>query len=72
MKFTDRLSEGWYYVKVRQNGRIVSVPVIAAIGVNNDGRPEVLGMDIGWAVGANEFGGLERERPPDVLLIRSL
>jgi putative transposase len=35
------------YVKVRQAGRIVSVAVIVAIGVNNDGRREVLGMDIG-------------------------
>jgi transposase-like protein len=35
------------YVKVRQNGRIVSVAVIIAVGVNADGRREVLGMDIG-------------------------
>ena len=35
------------YVKVRQNGRIVSVGVIIAVGVNSDGRREVLGMDIG-------------------------
>ena len=35
------------YVKVRQNGRIVSVAVIVAVGVNNDGRREILGMDIG-------------------------
>ena len=35
------------YVKVRQNGRIVSVAVILAIGVNSDGRREVLGLDIG-------------------------
>src|ERR671914_457470 len=35
------------YVKVRQNGRIISVAVIAAVGVNGDGRREVLGMDIG-------------------------
>ena len=35
------------YVKVRQNGRIVSVAVIMAVGVNSDGRREVLGMDIG-------------------------
>jgi transposase-like protein len=35
------------YVKVRQNGRIISVAVIVAIGVNGDGRREVLGMDIG-------------------------
>ena len=35
------------YVKVRENGRIVSVAVIIAVGVNSDGRREVLGMDIG-------------------------
>jgi putative transposase len=35
------------YVKVRQAGRIVSVAVTIAVGVNNDGRREVLGMDIG-------------------------
>jgi len=35
------------YVKVRQAGRIVSVAVIVVIGVNSDGRREVLGMDIG-------------------------
>ena len=34
------------YVKVRQNGRIASVAVIVAVGVNSDGRREVLGMDI--------------------------
>jgi putative transposase len=35
------------YVKVRQDGRIVSVAVIVAVGVNGDGRREVLGMDVG-------------------------
>jgi putative transposase len=53
--FLDRPLEGdwpylWIdatYVKVRQNGRIVSVAVIVAVGVNRDGRREVLGMDIG-------------------------
>jgi putative transposase len=35
------------YVKVRQDGRIVSVTVIVAVGVNSDGRREVLGMDTG-------------------------
>lgn len=53
--FLDRPLEGdwpyvWIdatYVKVRRNGRIVSVAVIVAVGVNNDGRREVLGMDIG-------------------------
>src|ERR1700739_2130692 len=53
--FLDRPIEGdwpylWVdatYVKVRQNGRVVSVAVIMAVGVNADGRREVLGMDIG-------------------------
>jgi transposase-like protein len=35
------------YVKVRSNGRIVSVAVIVAVGVNADGRREILGMDVG-------------------------
>jgi putative transposase len=35
------------YVKVRRNHRIVSVAVIVAVGVNADGRREVLGMDVG-------------------------
>lgn len=53
--FLDRPIEGdwpylWIdatYVKVRQNGGIVSVAVIIAVGVNADGRREVLGMHIG-------------------------
>src|SRR3954468_9188273 len=35
------------YVKVRESGRIVSVAVMVAVGVNSDGRREILGMDIG-------------------------
>jgi putative transposase len=35
------------YLKVRRGGRIVSVAVIIAVGVNTDGRREVLGMDVG-------------------------
>ena len=35
------------YVKSRRDGRIVSVAVIIAVGVNSDGRREVLGMTIG-------------------------
>lgn len=35
------------YLKVRQAGRIVSVAVTIAVGVNGDGRREVLGMAIG-------------------------
>jgi len=53
--FLDRPLEGdwpyvWLdatYVKVRKNGRIVSVAVIIATGVNADGRREVLAMDTG-------------------------
>jgi len=53
--FLDRPIEGdwpylWIdatYLKVREAGRIVSVAVIVAVGVNSDGRREVLGMDIG-------------------------
>ncbi len=35
------------YVKVRQAGRIVSVAVIVAVAVNDQGRREVLGMTVG-------------------------
>ena len=53
--FLDRPIEGdwpylWIdatYVKARSAGRIVSMAVIVAVGVNSDGRREVLGMDIG-------------------------
>jgi putative transposase len=53
--FLDRPIEGdwpylWIdatYIKVRQNGRVVSVAVIVAVGANTDGRREVLGMEVG-------------------------
>jgi transposase-like protein len=53
--FLDRPIEGdwpyvWLdatYVKVRRDHQIVSVAVIVAVGVNTDGRREVLGMTIG-------------------------
>ena len=32
---------------MRRGGRVVSVAVIIATGVNSDGRREVLGLDIG-------------------------
>jgi len=38
------------YVKVREAGRIVPVAVTIAVGVNSDGRREVLGMAIGASV----------------------
>ena len=37
------------YVKARRDGRIASVAVIIAVGVNGDGRREVLGMAVGAA-----------------------
>jgi transposase-like protein len=51
--FLDRPIEGeWPYLwidatclKVRRGGRIVSVAVIIAVGVNTDGRRVVLGME---------------------------
>jgi putative transposase len=53
--FLDRPLEGdwpyvWLdatYVKVREAGRIVSVAAIIAVGVNSDGRREVLGLAVG-------------------------
>jgi putative transposase len=35
------------YVKVRQGGRVVSVAVTIAVGVNDDGRREILGLAVG-------------------------
>ncbi len=35
------------YVKVRQDGRIVSMAIVIAIGVTAEGRREVLGLDVG-------------------------
>jgi transposase-like protein len=49
------------YVKVRQNGRIVSVAVIIAIGVNSDGRREVLGMEIGASEAETFWTGFLRK-----------
>lgn len=53
--FLDRPIEGdwpylWIdatYLKVHRGGRIVSVAAIIAVGVNSDGRREVLGMEVG-------------------------
>ena len=36
------------YVKARRGNHIVSVAVIVAVGVNTDGRREVLGMTVGY------------------------
>lgn len=48
------------YLKVRHGGRIVSVAVITAVGINADGRREVLGMEIGVG-GRGDLDGVPRQ-----------
>ena len=49
------------YVKVRQNGRVVSVAVIVAVGVNSDGHREILGLDIGPSEAETFWAGFLRK-----------
>jgi len=49
------------YVKVRQDHRITSVAVILAVGVNSDGRREVLGMDVGASEAETFWTGFLRK-----------
>src|SRR5919206_3575651 len=54
-RFRTRRLEGSYaycqfdatFVKVRQEHRVVSMAVVIAVGVNQDGQREVLGLDVG-------------------------
>src|SRR5437868_8903504 len=54
-RFRTRKLEGWYpfcwldatFLKVRQDHRVVSMAVVIAVGVNQDGQREVLGVDVG-------------------------
>ena len=67
--FLDRPIEGdwpylWIdatYLKVRRGGRVVSVAVIIATGVNSDGRREVLGMEIGTSEAESIWTGFLRK-----------
>ena len=67
--FPQRLIEGeWPYVwidatylNMRQEHRITSVAVIIAVGVNADGRREVLGMDIGASEAETFWTGFLRK-----------
>jgi transposase-like protein len=65
-------------MKCREGGRIVSVACLVAVGVNGDGRREILGLDVvtgedgaGWlaflrGLRARGLKGVERNRPaPD-------
>ncbi len=66
--FLDRPIEGewtylWLdatYLKVRENGRIVSVAAIIATGVNTDGRREILGLGLGPSEAATFWLGFLR------------
>ena len=70
--FLDRPLEGdwpyvWLdatYVKVREAGRIVSVAAIIAVGVNSDGRREVLGLAVGPSEAETFWTGFLRSLPP--------
>jgi len=62
------------YVKVREAGRIVPVAVTIAVGVNADGRREVLGMAVGsseavrWSLDLGQvvkLGSPARRMDPD-------
>ena len=54
-RFRSRKLEGPYpyltldatFLKVRRQGRIVSVAVVIAVGVNAEGQREILGLDVG-------------------------
>ena len=62
--FLNRPLEGPYpyvwidatYLKVHRHGRVVSVAAILAIGVNAEGRREVLGLDVGPSEAASCLG----------------
>ena len=62
--FLNRPLEGSYpyvwidatYLEVHRNGRVVSVAAILAIGVNRQGRREVLGLDVGPSEAASCLG----------------
>lgn len=63
------------YLKVRENGRIVSVAAIIATGVNTDGRREILGLGLGPSEAATFWlgflRGLERRGLRGVKLVIS-
>ena len=52
------------YLKVRRGGRIVSVAVIIAVGVNTDGRREVLGMEVGTSEAETDLDGVPAQAHP--------
>ena len=52
------------YLKVRRGGRIVSVAVIIAVGVNADGRREVLGMEVGTSQGRADLDRVPAQPDP--------
>ena len=63
------------YLKVREDGRVVSVAAIIATGVNTDGRREILGLGLGPSEAAvfwlDFLRGLERRGLKGVKLVIS-
>ena len=49
------------YLKVRQDHRITSVAVILTVGVNSDGRREVLDMNVGASEAKTFWTGFLRK-----------
>ena len=63
------------YLKVRENGRVVSIAAIIATAVNTDGRREILGLGLGPSEAAvfwlDILRGLERRGLKSVKLVIS-
>ena len=78
--FLDRPIEGQWpylwldatYVKVRHAGRIVSVAATIAVGVNTDGRREILGMATGGSEAETFWTDFLRSLALRSLALRSL
>lgn len=48
-------------VKVRTQGRVLSMSIVVTVGVRDDGEGEILGSDVGPAEGAHHSGLLFSE-----------
>ena len=53
--------------KVRENGRVLTVHALVAVGVNGDGQREILGIDVALGRGRHRLAGVpalvDRPRP---------
>lgn len=58
-------------MKIRRNGRIISVAVIIAVGVNSGGPREILGADIGPSEAKTFWTAFfAQTRPPRALRVK--